>query len=133
VLFTSNHTVVQLSSDPFDITMSLVVHEIFVVDPICLQVPDLLIHTENDSQGFSTRSTLPYGYNNDMQQLQRRCLEYVNNVSKYPLDKAESVIGDTSGITWDILRAVCCFEYANPIARKASLSHIYPNAGVSPA
>lgn len=132
VLFTSNHTLVHLSSDPFDITLPLVVHEIFLVDQSCLLVPDLVGQTENEAQNFTTRSTLPYGYNNDIQQLQQRCLKYINKVSQYPLDIAETIIGDTSGITWDILRAVCHFERANQIARKASVSHVRESANVLP-
>lgn len=132
VLFTSNNTFVQLSADPFDITMPLVIHEILVVNPACLQVPDLISQTENEHQSFPIRDTLPYGYNNDIEQLQRRCLEYVNKVSKYPLDITETVIGDTSGIIWEVLRIVCQFEHANPIARKASVFHICKNLNVFP-
>jgi hypothetical protein len=132
VLFTSNHTLVHLSSDPFNITLPLVVHEISLVDQSCLLVPDLIGQTENETQSFKTRSTLPYGYNNDIKQLQRRCLEYINKVSQYPLDIAETIIGDTSEMTWEILRAVCRFEHANQIVRKASVSHVRTSANVLP-
>ncbi len=100
VLFINNHALVQVSSDPFGISMSLVAHEISVADQSCLLVPDLAAQADNETQSFPARITLPYGYNNDFQQLKRRCLEYVNSVSKYPLDKVGNIIGDTSGLVW---------------------------------
>jgi hypothetical protein len=102
--------------------MPLVVHEISVVNQGCLIVSDLAVQPEDDSQSFATCSTLPYGYNNDIEQLKRRCLEYVNTVSRYPLNSVETIIGDTSGIIWEALRAVWDFDRVNPVAKKASVS-----------
>jgi hypothetical protein len=100
--------------------MPLVVHEISFVDEGCLMVPDLAAQPEDESQSFATCSTLPYGYNNDVEQLKRRCSEYVNTVCKYPLNSVETIIGDTSGIIWQTLRAVWRFDQVNPVAKKAS-------------
>jgi hypothetical protein len=104
--------------------MSLVVHEITLVNQDCLKVSDLTVQPEDESQRFATCSTLPYGYNNDIEQLKRRCLEYVNTVSKYPLNSVETIIGDTSGIIWEALRAVWRFEQANPVAKKVRTNNI---------
>jgi len=104
--------------------MSLVVHEICLVNQDCLLVPTLAFQGEEETQSFPTRSTLPYGYNNDIEQLRRRCLEYINTVSKYPLNSVENIIGDTSGIVWDALRAVWRFDHSNPVAKKASYNFV---------
>jgi hypothetical protein len=125
VIFTSNHILVNLSSDPFDIPMSLVVHEISFVNQNCLTVSDLAAQPEDESQSFATCSSLPYGYNNDIKQLQRRCLEYVNAVSKYPLDDVETIVGNTPEIIWEVLRAVSRFDYINPVSKKASTTLYY--------
>lgn len=120
MIFTSNDVLVQLSSDPFGISMSLVAHEIYSVDQNCLLVSDLAVQPKDQTQSFATRETLPYGYNNDIELLKSRCLEYINTVSKCPLNTAETIIGDTSGIIWEVLRATCRFEQVNPVAKKAS-------------
>jgi hypothetical protein len=100
--------------------MSLDVHEISFANSACLIVSDLTGQRGDESQSFPTSSTLPYGYNNDIEQLKRRCLEYISTVSKYPLDSVEPIIGDTSGIIWEALRAVWLFDQTNPVAKKVS-------------
>lgn len=129
--FTSNHVLVHLSSDPFGISMPLVVHEITFMNQNCLKVSDLTVQPEDESQKFPTCSTLPYGYNNDNEQLRRRCLEYVNTVSKYPLNSVETIIGDTSGIVWKALKAVWRFEQANPVAKRVRTNNILSQVRLS--
>jgi hypothetical protein len=100
--------------------MYLVVHEISSVNQSCPIVSDLIAQPEDESQSFATWSTLPYGYNNDIEQLKWKYLEYVNIVSQYPLNSVETIVGDTSGIVWEALRAVQRFNQANLVAKKAS-------------
>jgi hypothetical protein len=110
VIFTDNHILARLSSDPFGISMSLVVHEISSMN--------------QESQSFATCSTLPYGYNSDIEQLKWKCSKYVNTVSEYPLNSVETIIGDTSRIIWEALGAIQRFKQANTTAKKASTTFV---------
>jgi hypothetical protein len=124
VTLTDNHILARLSSDLFGISMSLVVHEISSMNQSCPRASDLAAQPWNESQSFTTCSTLPYGYNNNIEQLKWKCSEYVNTVSEYPLNSVETVIGDTSGIIWEALRAIQRFKQANTTAKKASTTFV---------
>jgi hypothetical protein len=104
--------------------MSLVVHEISSMNQSCPIVSDLATQPGDESQSFATCSTLPYGYNNDIELLKWKYSKYVNTVSEYPLNTVETIIGGTSRIIWEALRAIQRFKQANTAAKEASTTFV---------
>lgn len=101
IVFTENYYEVQVSSDPFSISMSVVVHEIFSASQSCLLSPVLTPHE------FESRATIWVGIRNlDVVLFEESILGYIKKVREYPLDDIEAISGDTSPITWKILKAI---------------------------
>jgi hypothetical protein len=106
---------VDVSADPFGFTMSLPVHEIYLTDQDYLRVPDLSSEPEENMQNFATRPSLQYGiYKRPVDYLKQTCLKYINSVSRFSMDTADDIRGDTSPIVWEVLRAIRRFAQANP-------------------
>jgi hypothetical protein len=66
-------------------------------------------------QSFASVRSLEYGVlKHNVDQLKPRCLEHIQEISS-----RETVIGDPKTLSWKILRAICRFQQADPIARQA--------------
>jgi hypothetical protein len=123
---------IQVSSDPFGILMPLPVHEIYSADQDYLLVPDLASESRDNVQSFATRPSLQYGiYNRPIDNLKQICSEYINGVSKYSIDPADIIPGDTSGIIWKVLEAISRFAQAKPVVKMASTDPLHSLTCVS--
>lgn len=66
-------------------------------------------------QSFAWVRSLEYGIlKRNIDQLKPRSLEHIQAISS-----RETVIGDPTTLSWKILRAICRFQQADPIAKKA--------------
>ena len=112
---------VKVSSGPFSHSMSLIVHELHSANQDTFLVSDLTSEPDNPMQGFNSIPTLQYGlYNFDSSKLEKKCLQYIDIISKFSFDAGVTIIGDTSEIVWKTLGAIQRYKQANPAMQQAS-------------
>lgn len=112
---------VSASLDPFGVMMSLPVHEIYSANQDYLQVPVLAVELRDTSQRFATRPSLQYGiYDCPIAYLRQIYIEYINTISRHPVDTMDGMTGDTLGIIWKILGVIQRFAKASPEVTKVT-------------
>jgi len=114
-----NEMLVQVSSGIFLKSILLKVREIHMANQDLLSLSDLKSSNDQD-RSFASIPTMQYALHEcEVDQVKQKCLEYINAISKCPLEDPETVIGDTPKIIWRSLEAIRCFTRANPTARQA--------------
>jgi Protein kinase domain len=97
--------------------MSLIVCEFRPTNEHFLRVSDINPESHDQLQTFPFAATLPYAIRNpNAYQLKQVCLKHIKDISK-----EEYVSGDSKSIRFELLRAICRFQQADPIAKGDSL------------
>lgn len=113
--FINNEILVHLSTGLSHPSISLWVCEYIPPNENFLYVPDQTLESHDNAQSFASVRSLEYGVlKRNVDQLKPRSLEHIQAISS-----RETVIGDPRTLSWKILQAICRFQQADPIARKA--------------
>jgi hypothetical protein len=119
VVFADKFIIAQLSADPFDVPITVVLHEISSANEDCFLIPDLDPQATTSPESTPIH-TLHYGCNVGVDKLKKILLDYINAVSNHRVSREDMITGDTSMMIWRILGSICRFHCVNLTARNAS-------------
>lgn len=121
VQFTQNCIVVEMSSGPYEQSITLPVYEFRPINHDTLLISDLTPRTNDNMTTFATTPTLAYGlFNFDIGQLKRQCQSYLEAISIYPQSPSEIISKNTSPILSRAFKAIHHFQHVTSTASGAS-------------